>query len=65
MQKWEEFNHSLFIKDTNSAFLYFFLAPKFSFSWTSAMGKSACPPEKSPESDKLGIGIPHPYYGMI
>ena len=60
MQKWEEFKHSLFVKDRISAFLYFFLAPKFSCLWTSAMEKSACLPAISSESDKSGIGIPHP-----
>ena len=37
----------------------FFLAPKFSYPQTSAMGKSACPPVKSPESDKSSMGILH------
>ena len=36
--------------------LYF----SFTFPQRSPLVKSLCPPTKSPESDKSGMGIPHP-----
>ena len=59
MQKREEFKRSLFIKDRNLAFLYFFSGSEIQLPADRHTGKSASLLAKSLESDKLGIGIPH------
>lgn len=57
-----EFGHYK-VKDIGRFFFYFILKleiTQVTSPRTIVLGKSACPPAKSPESDKSGIGIPHP-----